>query len=193
MDYEIRAISPAEWLPDRCMSASNPLDPAALEPEHGCGSLAECCGKFAPGNRDLLEGLYRDTIKRFGCCGFVAWRKGRILGYNNFFPREIARDIRSMGGAQTKTPRPRHLSTIASRLSETTDLGEKVSAQISCCIRCAGGRLTAGAEWKYTLSCPVSPMASSTSRSPAKPSGRNSDSPCSDQKKPVRRLRKYTE
>lgn len=97
MDYDIRAISPDEWLPDRCLSEGVPLDPAGLEPEHGCGSLAEHCEKFAPGNRALLEALYRDVLERFGCCGFVAWHEGKIVGYNNFFPRQIAREIRFYG------------------------------------------------------------------------------------------------
>ncbi|MBN1997940.1 GNAT family N-acetyltransferase [candidate division KSB1 bacterium] len=97
MLYDIRSISLDEWLPDRCMPAGDPFDPTALIPEHGCGSLAAHCQKFAPGDRRLLEGLYRDVLDRYGCCGFVAWYEGKIVGYNNFFPREIAKDIRFYG------------------------------------------------------------------------------------------------
>ena len=109
MDYDIRAISLDEWLPDRCMPGGDPLDPAALKPEHGCGSLAEHCQKFAPGNRRLLEELYRDVLDRFGCCGFVAWHEGRVVGYNNFFPREIAREIRFYGWGTDEDSCPKTL------------------------------------------------------------------------------------
>ncbi len=97
MNYETRSISPDEWLPDRCIPPGAPLDPANLKPEHGCESLAEHCEKLAPGSRELLEGLYRDTIDRFGCCGFVAWSERKIVGYNNFFPREVACDMKFHG------------------------------------------------------------------------------------------------
>lgn len=97
MDCEIRAISSHEWLPDRCMPAGSPLDPVTLEPEAGCASLAQHCKKFAPGSRDLLEQLYLDVLARFGCCGFVAWYENKIVGYNNFFPREIASEIKFYG------------------------------------------------------------------------------------------------
>ena len=109
MEYEIRPISRDEWLPDRCMPAGDPLDPAGLEPEHGCGSLAQHCEKFAPGSRALLEGLYRDALARFGCCGFVAWHEGKIVGYNNFFPREIAADIRFYGWGTEEDVAPKTL------------------------------------------------------------------------------------
>jgi GNAT superfamily N-acetyltransferase len=109
MDYDIRAISPDEWLPDRCMPGGEALDPADLKPEHGCGSLAEHCQKFAPGDRRLLEGLYRDVLDRFGCCGFVAWHEGKIVGYNNFFPRKIASDIRFYGWGTDQDIAPKTL------------------------------------------------------------------------------------
>lgn len=97
MKYAIRPISSDEWLPDRCMPPGDPLDPKTLQAEPGCGSLSQHCAKCAPGSREFLEGLYRDTIDRFGCCGFVAWCEDKIVGYNNFFPREIASDIRFYG------------------------------------------------------------------------------------------------
>lgn len=97
MDCEIRPISPGEWLPDRCMPAGAPLDPAELKPEPGRASLAHRCEKFTPGSRGLLEGLYRAALSHVGCCGFVAWYEGKIVGYNGFFPREIAADIRFYG------------------------------------------------------------------------------------------------
>ncbi|MFC1764916.1 GNAT family N-acetyltransferase [Planctomycetota bacterium] len=109
MNYEIRAISPHEWLPDRCMAAAEPFDPLTLEPEVGCGSLAQHCEKFAPGSRELLEHLYHDTIARFSCCGFVAWCEGKIVGYNNFFPREIAFEIRFYGWGTEKDIAPNTL------------------------------------------------------------------------------------
>ena len=109
MNYDIKPISPNEWLPDRCMPPGAPLEPASLTAEHGCGSLADHCEKFAPGSRELLEGLYRDTIARFGCCGFVAWSEGTIVGYNNFFPREVARDIRFYGWGTDEDSEPQTL------------------------------------------------------------------------------------
>lgn len=109
MDYEIRPISPAEWLPDRCMPGGPPLDPATLKAEAGCDSLTKHCEKFTPGSRGLLEGLYRDVLACFGCCGFVAWYKGKIVGYNNFFPCEIAADVRFYGWGTEEDIAPRTL------------------------------------------------------------------------------------
>ena len=104
LHYEIRPIRMDEWLPDRCMGPSEALDPKTLEPHKGCESLSTHCEKLAPGSREQLEALYRDVLERFGCCGFVAWVGDRVVGYSNFFPREVARDIRFYGwGAEEDT------------------------------------------------------------------------------------------
>ncbi|MFX1355607.1 MAG: GNAT family N-acetyltransferase, partial [Promethearchaeota archaeon] len=86
-----------EWLPDRCMSVNTLLNPKNLSLEQGCPSLSTHCEKFSPGSRKKLEALYCDVISRFGCCGFIAWFGEQVIGYNNFFPRKIAKDIRFYG------------------------------------------------------------------------------------------------
>lgn len=95
--YQIRPIRPHEWLPDRCMPDGEPLDPARLTPQCGCPSLSEHCEKFAPSSREKIVSLYEDALARFGCCGFVAWAGERVAGYINFFPREIANNVRFYG------------------------------------------------------------------------------------------------
>jgi GNAT superfamily N-acetyltransferase len=37
------------------------------------------------------------TIDKYGGCGFVAWDKGKIIAYHNFFPMEIAQKIKFYG------------------------------------------------------------------------------------------------
>ena len=106
LNCDIRPIRLEEWLPDRCMPEGDPLDPDVLTPGCGCGSLSEHCEKFAPGSRESLVSLYEDALARFGCCGFVAWVGKRIAGYSNFFPREIASDVRfyGWGGPEDAAP-----------------------------------------------------------------------------------------
>jgi len=105
MLYEIKPIRLEEWLPDRCMPAGGPIDPAILDPEPGCHSLNQCCTK---GSRDRLVELYTEAVGRAGCCGFIAWTGDRIAGYNTFFPREMAVRMRFFGwgkgsGSSTST------------------------------------------------------------------------------------------
>lgn len=97
MHYEIRPISVEEWLPDRCMPSEEPLDPETVAREAGCSSLNSF---YTKGSRVKLETLYRKVLDSYGCCGFVAWVGGRVVGYNNFFPREIAEDIKFYGWGQ---------------------------------------------------------------------------------------------
>ena len=104
--YEIRPIRMDEWLPDRCMRPAVPIDPKTVAPEHGCPSLTAYCEKLAPGSREKLEMLYRGVLDRFGCCGFVAWVGDRVVGYNNFFPREVAQDIRFYGWGTEEDTEP---------------------------------------------------------------------------------------
>lgn len=92
--YEIRPIRAGEWLPDRCMPSGEPLDPKTVTREAGCSSLNSF---YTKGSREKLETLYRKVLDCTGCCGFVAWIGGRIVGYNNFFPREVAQDIEFYG------------------------------------------------------------------------------------------------
>ena len=106
LDYQIRPIRMDEWLPDRCMGPGEPIDPKTVEPEPGCGSLTKHCEKLTPGSRQKLVALYRDVLDRYGCCGFVAWVGGRVVGYKNFFPREVARDIRFYGWGTEEDTEP---------------------------------------------------------------------------------------
>lgn len=120
LDLDIRPIAMDEWLPDRCLGGGIPIDARQLEPEAGCSSLCwfytatalgisreealarplEEIKKEADGHpscRDMLVGLYRETIEKHGGCGFVAWLDNKIIGYHNFFPREIARRVKFFG------------------------------------------------------------------------------------------------
>jgi GNAT superfamily N-acetyltransferase len=106
MDYDIRPISAVEWLPDRCLGGSRSFDPKANQPESGCTSLDEF---YTHGSREKLEGIYRKAIEQYGGCGFVAWHKGKVVGYNNFFPREIATDIRFYGWGTEEDVAPKTL------------------------------------------------------------------------------------
>ncbi len=106
LQYEIRPIRVDEWLPDRCMGPGDPIDPKTAKPEIGCGSLSTHCEKLAPGSREKLVALYRDVLDRFRCCGFVAWVGDCVVGYNNFFPREVARDIRFYGWGTEEDTEP---------------------------------------------------------------------------------------
>ena len=120
LDLDIRPIAMDEWLPDRCLGGGKPIDPKRLKPEAGCSSLcwfytATALGisreeslarglleitKEAnqnPACREMLVELYRETIEKYGGCGFVAWLDGKIAGYHTFFPREVACRIRFFG------------------------------------------------------------------------------------------------
>jgi GNAT superfamily N-acetyltransferase len=95
--YTIKPISPEEWLPDRCMNVKDPLDPKMLKPERGCPGLLYGIGQSQPWTRKNLDELYCGVIGTYHCCGFIAWENDRIIGYNNFFPSRIARDINFYG------------------------------------------------------------------------------------------------
>ena len=91
---EYRKIDSDQWLPDRCLSMNQPFDPKSSQPEAGCPSLSWYYTKI---NRHILEGLYQEVIGRFGCCGFVAWQGNLIVGFHNFFPRELANRVKFYG------------------------------------------------------------------------------------------------
>lgn len=101
--YEIRPIAANEWIPDRCLSAKAPFDPKTAIPEAGCASLR---GFYTKENRDRLVRLYQSVLKNVGCCGFVAWQDECVVGYNNFFPREIAQMIRFYGWGNDEDATP---------------------------------------------------------------------------------------
>ena len=103
--YEIRPISMAEWMPDGCMGFGPPIDPSTDKPGSGCDSLQPC----TKGSRERLVAMYRDVLAECGCCGFVAWVPGGIVGYNNFFPREWAQRIRFHGWGTEEDDAPRTL------------------------------------------------------------------------------------
>ncbi|MGV8094470.1 MAG: GNAT family N-acetyltransferase [Mangrovibacterium sp.] len=90
---EIRPIKLDEWLPDRCLNGIEPFDPNSNLPETGCPSL----NYLKKNNRETLEQLYELTIDRYGGCGFVAWDEDKIIAYHNFFPQEIAKQIKFYG------------------------------------------------------------------------------------------------
>ncbi|HKI47285.1 MAG TPA: GNAT family N-acetyltransferase [Balneolales bacterium] len=93
-EYEIRPINPEEWLPDRCMSFEMPFNPKISTQKAGCASLE---GYYTKGSRKRLMSLYQTVLNNIGCCGFVAWENGCVVGYNNFFPSEIAQITRFYG------------------------------------------------------------------------------------------------
>lgn len=93
MNYEIKPIRLGEWLPDRCMPLGE-LDLMTVKPEAGCHSLN---GFYTEGNRTKLINLYHDALESTGCCGFIAWHGFKVIGYNNFFPHEVAKSIQFYG------------------------------------------------------------------------------------------------
>ena len=103
--YDIRPIAMDEWLPDGCIAHGSPIDPATDKPGSGCDSLQP----YTRGGRDRLVAMYRRVLGDVGCCGFVAWVGGRIVGYNNFFPGDWARKIRFYGWGQEQDIPPRTL------------------------------------------------------------------------------------
>jgi GNAT superfamily N-acetyltransferase len=90
---KIKPIKLDEWLPDRCLNGIEPFDPKSYSPEPGCPSL----NYFQKNNRESLEQIYRMTINKYGGCGFVAWDNDKIIAYHNFFPTEIAKQIKFYG------------------------------------------------------------------------------------------------
>lgn len=102
--YQICPICAEEWLPDRCMSIKEPLDIGNLIPQYGCPNLL--FGKSQIQNRIEFEEFYSNVLNRYACCGFVAWEKGRVIGYTNFFPHGIARKIKFYGWGGTDGEQP---------------------------------------------------------------------------------------
>lgn len=94
-EYEIRPICAEEWLPDRCLSIKMPLEINNLIPQHGCPNLL--FGKTKIRDRVEFEDFYHKVLNRFSCCGFIAWKGDRVIGYTNFFPHEIARTMKFYG------------------------------------------------------------------------------------------------
>ena len=84
LQYQILPIRMDEWLPDGCMSYGEPINPATDKPRSGCDSLQP----YTRGSRDRLLAMYREVLQRYGCCGFVAWVTGGVVGYSNFFTGE---------------------------------------------------------------------------------------------------------
>lgn len=89
----IKPINPDEWLPDRCLTGSEPFDPECHLPQAGCPGI----NYSLQNDRKTLEQLYRSAIKEYGGCGFVAWDNNKVIAYHNFFPSEIARKIKFYG------------------------------------------------------------------------------------------------
>lgn len=90
---EIRPIRPDEWLPDRCLTGSEPFDPGLCLPEAGCPSL----NRTGKNTRRSLVQLYESTIEKYGACGFIAWHKNKVIAYHTFFPKEVAERIKFYG------------------------------------------------------------------------------------------------
>ncbi len=90
---EIRPIKLDEWLPDRCLNGLEPFDPNYSLPESGCPSL----NYFQKNSRETLKQLYQLAINKYGGCGFVAWEDDKIIAYHNFFPMEVAKQIKFYG------------------------------------------------------------------------------------------------
>jgi hypothetical protein len=90
---DIRPIAQTEWLPDRCLKGIETFIPNSTSIENGCPSL-NYFKKLTP---LTLKDLYKLTIDKFGNCGYVAWENDKVIAYHNFFPLEIAQDIRFFG------------------------------------------------------------------------------------------------
>jgi len=90
---EIRPIKLDEWLPYRCLNGAEPFAPNSNLPDTGCPSL----NYFKRNNRETLKQLYALTISKYDGYGFVAWDNGKIIAYHNFFPKEIANQIKFYG------------------------------------------------------------------------------------------------
>jgi len=101
----IRPIKPDEWLPDRCLTGSEPFDPASDSPGIGCSSL-NC---LKSNTRESLEQLYKLAINKYGGCGFIAWEENKVIAYHNFFPREIAQEIKFYGYGVDSNQTPKTL------------------------------------------------------------------------------------
>jgi GNAT superfamily N-acetyltransferase len=103
VSIEIRAIALDQWLPDRCLTFSGPVEPASLEGQGGCPSLS---GPYTNGDRRSLVALYREALDTFDCCGFVAWEGEAVVAYNNFFPGDMATRIKfyGWGGRERSAP-----------------------------------------------------------------------------------------
>ncbi len=101
--YKIRPMCAEEWLPDRCLSVKEPVNPHDPVPRYGCPNLL-FGGSIR--NRTEFEDFYRNVLDQFTCCGFIAWEGDRIIGYVNFFPQKIAQKIKFYGWGDTKDEQP---------------------------------------------------------------------------------------
>lgn len=102
--YEIRPICGKEWLPDRCMATGIPLHIRDSSPQYGCPGFL--FGNPGIRNRIDFEDFYRNVLNRFSGCGFVAWEKGAVIGYTNFFPHGIAQKIKFYGWGEAEDEQP---------------------------------------------------------------------------------------
>ena len=105
VNYTIRPISTTEWLPDRCLSFDQPFHYKTASPKPGCPSLHT----YTKGDRKKLPELYHKVLSTFHCCGFIAWIENSVVGYNNFFPCQFARDIGFYGCGQEQRDTSRTL------------------------------------------------------------------------------------
>ncbi len=97
----IKPIRTDEWLPDRCLNGTEPFDPKVHMPAPGCPGM----NYFRKMDRKALEQLYEHTISKYGGCGFIAWDAGKVIAYHNFFPFDIAREMKFFGcGEKTAEP-----------------------------------------------------------------------------------------
>ena len=103
LNFEIRQITIEEWLPDRCLSITEPFIPYDLPPEAGCPSLHHT---FQNNSREQMVAWYREALERFECCGFVAWMGNAVIGHNTFFPQSIAHKIQFYGWGQKEDSSP---------------------------------------------------------------------------------------
>ncbi len=93
-NLEIKPIRLDEWLPDRCLVWDEPFDPSVNEPQAGCSSLDWF---YTHGDRNKLEGIYKEAINCFGGCGFIVWERSKVVAYHTFFPRQMAQRIKFFG------------------------------------------------------------------------------------------------
>lgn len=94
LNLDIRPIHMDEWLPDRCLGGGSPIDPKVVAPSSGCNSLDWF---YTHGSREKLVEIYQEAIEEHGGCVFVAWFDDKIVGYHNFFPREMVHKIKFFG------------------------------------------------------------------------------------------------
>lgn len=86
------------------MSVREPLGIRKLSPQCGCPGLL--FGDPRIQNRTDFEEFYQDVLNHFGCCGFIAWERDRVIGYTNFFPHVIAQKMKFYGWGEMEGEQP---------------------------------------------------------------------------------------